>query len=238
MIYFTHLYFHRVADHDPHYTCMPPRDFIRLLDKILEARKITSVAQALADVMLPVPALERPVIFSFDDGHADLLDFAVPAMAERGVSATLFIPTDHIGGKMTWRSDGTSPPLLSAADLRTLAASGFDIQCHGGSHVALPGLSDSELEREMVSSANRLADLVGQPVRSFAYPYGIYDDRCRKIARQRFDVAFSTVKSPEIDWSANRFALRRTYVARETIERHVGEDAERDLASSQSPVGA
>ncbi len=214
-----HLYFHRVADNDDHYTCMPRQDFARVLDAILAVHPIVSVAQALARVA--DPDLPPAMVLSFDDGHADLLDFAVPAMAARGIVATLFVPTDHVGGRMTWRRDGCTPPVLSAADLRMLAERGFDIQCHGASHVRLDAMTDVDLVREMTDAADRLADLIGRAVRSFAYPYGVYDGRSRAVARGRFDAAFSTVKSIDSDWHGSRDALRRTFVDRTHAAREI-----------------
>lgn len=59
--------------------------------------------------------------------------------------------------------------VLAAADLVTIGA-------HTVTHPALPLLSEPERRDEISRSASTLADITGEQVRHFAYPYGRYDD--------------------------------------------------------------
>ena len=43
----------------------------------------------------------------------------------------------------------------------------------------------------MVSSKNSLAELVGKPVTSFAYPYGYYNNSVLESAGETFSLAFT-----------------------------------------------
>jgi peptidoglycan/xylan/chitin deacetylase (PgdA/CDA1 family) len=70
-------------------------------------------------------------------------------------------------------------PLLARAELRRLAASGVEIGAHGRIHQALDIADARSLRAEVVDARQEIEDCTGQPVRSFAYPYGYANRRCR-----------------------------------------------------------
>ncbi len=62
-----------------------------------------------------------------------------------------------------------------------------EVGAHGVSHSALSGLSPAEQRSEIQQSKARLEGILGQPVRSFAYPYGTrsdYSDETAKLVRE------------------------------------------------------
>src|SRR5207302_1225869 len=82
----------------------------------------------------------------------------------------------RLGGMRAWRDQaGTQPlppvPLLTAAELRGLAAAGFTIGAHTLTHPALPALPPAAARQEIAGARAALRDVVGQPVDWFAYPY-------------------------------------------------------------------
>jgi len=57
--------------------------------------------------------------------------------------------------------------------MREMAASGrVEFGAHSVTHPELSGLPDSEARREMARSRQRAEEMLGRPVRHFAYPYG------------------------------------------------------------------
>ncbi len=83
---------------------------------------------------------------------------------------------------------------LASGELRTLAASPLaEIGAHTVSHPSLAALSAAEQEREVVASRAALRAITGQPISSFAYPYGQradYSDRTIETVRDAgFDAA-------------------------------------------------
>jgi peptidoglycan/xylan/chitin deacetylase (PgdA/CDA1 family) len=62
--------------------------------------------------------------------------------------------------------------MLSAEQLRSLAASGMGIGGHTVSHPILAGLDDAAARREIADGRDLLQGIVRQPVRLFAYPNG------------------------------------------------------------------
>jgi peptidoglycan/xylan/chitin deacetylase (PgdA/CDA1 family) len=93
--------------------------------------------------------------------------------------------------------------MMDEAALRSLCHHGFEIGAHTINHPILTRLGDEEARREIEGSKHRLEEIVGRPVRSFAYPNGRprrdYDARDVQIVRQcGFDVAVTTA------WGAAR----------------------------------
>lgn len=62
--------------------------------------------------------------------------------------------------------------LMDWAQLRALAAQGFEIASHTADHLNLARVSDQELQDQVVASKAEIEAQTGQPVLSFAYPYG------------------------------------------------------------------
>jgi peptidoglycan/xylan/chitin deacetylase (PgdA/CDA1 family) len=104
---------------------------------------------------------------SFDDGNASDLGIALPALRERRLRATFFIVAARLG----------QPGYLAAEDLRTMRDTGMAIGLHGLSHRPWRGLSDSELDEEIVVARRLLEDEIGAPLDAAACPFGSYDRR-------------------------------------------------------------
>jgi peptidoglycan/xylan/chitin deacetylase (PgdA/CDA1 family) len=128
---------------------------------------ITALAAALRGEQ-PLP--ERPISITFDDGYRDTFD-AVQLLRERGLSCTIFVTTGEIG-----RNDR-----LTEEQIEALAGlPEVEIGAHGVHHRRLDELPDGELSDELHLSRERLQEITGVPIDSFAYPHGSYDRRVRR----------------------------------------------------------
>lgn len=116
---------------------------------------------------------------TFDDGYESVFAHAVPALAERGMKATVYVVAGAIGGLNEWdyKAGDRQERLMSASQIREIADCGFEIGSHTLTHPHLTDLNESALKRELVDSKHLLEDLIGREVDSFSYPYGDYDDR-------------------------------------------------------------
>lgn len=68
------------------------------------------------------------------------------------------------------------PDFVSAAQLQEMAAAGWEIGSHSMTHSHLPQNHDT-LTLEVLESKRRIEALTGVPVRSFAYPFGEFDEK-------------------------------------------------------------
>jgi peptidoglycan/xylan/chitin deacetylase (PgdA/CDA1 family) len=119
------------------------------------------------------------VHISFDDGNRSDVEVALPALLERGMTATFFV----LAGRLD------DPPYLDADDVRRLRAAGMAIGSHGLHHRDWRRVSDAELARELSHSRRILEEVVGEPVTQAAAPFGSYDRRV--LARARRDGGYA-----------------------------------------------
>jgi peptidoglycan/xylan/chitin deacetylase (PgdA/CDA1 family) len=139
---------------------------------------------------------DKPILFTFDDGYADIADYALPILRRHEFSAAVYVVTGQLGGTNTWdeaKGIGTHR-LMTAEQIRDWAAQGIEFGAHSRTHADLTKLSAVELAAEVSGSKSDLANVLGSPVVSFAYPYGELSKAVSDCARGEFDLAFTTEK--------------------------------------------
>lgn len=120
------------------------------------------------DVFLGVLDVVAPlenVRLSFDDGNRSDADLALPALRDRGLTATFF----PLAGRLD------DPASLDIADLRELRAAGMSIGSHGWTHTTWRGLNDVEACREFFEARTALEEASGATITEAAFPLGSYD---------------------------------------------------------------
>lgn len=151
----------------------------------------------------------RTAVITFDDGYADNLA-ACEELHKRGMRATWFIVSGSVGQSPRWPDDGRpAGRLLNADELREIQENGMEIGSHTVNHVRLTGLDDVSLMQELVHSKAMLEDLLGNPVGSFAYPYGDWDARCVEAVKQ---AGYAAACTTETGWALrdrSPYQLRR-----------------------------
>ncbi len=101
------------------------------------------------------------LVTSWDDSHP--VDRRLAALlARHGIAGTFFVPASNREGR----------PVMAPADLRALAAEGFEIAAHTRDHRRLAGLPRDEVGRQLADGRRRLEDILGAAVTGFAYPGG------------------------------------------------------------------
>lgn len=124
---------------------------------------------------------------SFDDGNRSDVDVALPALQERGLTATFF----PLAGRL---DDSAS---LDAGDLRSLHAAGMAIGSHGWAHVPWRGLDPSQARREFIDARTVLEEAAGTRITEAAMPLGRYDRRAlRGLKSAGYDTVYSSDRFP------------------------------------------
>jgi len=157
--------------------------------------EILSLGDVLQVVSGERPSSPKAVALTFDDGYQDLLDHVLPVLKRFGFRATFFLVSDRVGGTNSWDARHGDPPrrLMGWNEAATLVAQGMEIGSHSRTHPFLTNLSESEMEQEIRGSKEMIEDRLGRPVRSFSYPHGLHDARCRRlVASAGYSGAFST----------------------------------------------
>jgi peptidoglycan/xylan/chitin deacetylase (PgdA/CDA1 family) len=125
----------------------------------------------------------RPVILTFDDGYRSVIDHAWPLLRAHGFEATTFLVTGHLGGTNVWDSRERQAALLSADEVLALRRDGMRFGSHTRTHRPLTRLSAAAVEEELRGSRRDLAELLGEPPLTLAYPFNNQDRAVRRAAR-------------------------------------------------------
>ena len=137
------------------------------------------------------PSGRRTLAITFDDAFASVQRYAVPILAHYGVPATVFVPTAHIDsgtlcwdGIEMWQNSPQASELqaMSWDELRGLAEQGWEIGSHTRTHPRLTQLDAENLTLELEGSREELAEKLGRPSETIAYPYGDVDARVAERA--------------------------------------------------------
>jgi peptidoglycan/xylan/chitin deacetylase (PgdA/CDA1 family) len=126
---------------------------------------------------------KRPLCVTFDDGFADFHEFALPALQDAGMPATLYIATGFIGGVSGWlQSAGEGwRQMLSIEQIRDCDRVGIEIGAHTVTHPALDMLPRAAALEEVAASKTVIEQLLGKGITSFAYPFGYTNGRVRDL---------------------------------------------------------
>lgn len=156
-------------------------------------------------------AAAGPALYlTFDDGYRDNHTHAFPLLHAAGLRATWFVPSAHVGGRAAWED---LPPdqqaLMSRSELLELAASGMEIGAHSRTHADLTRLSGARLDDEIAGARQELEDLLGQPVVSFAYPYGGHTAQTVAAVAAAGYTAAGTTRAGRVDPDDGPWRIRR-----------------------------
>lgn len=177
------------------------------LDHLVDEGWTTATVRELVSAPRDWP--RRTVAITFDDGYANNAA-ACEELQRRDMRATWFIVSGSIGREPAWPATG--PPrgrLLSAAELRGMHRAGMEIGSHTVRHLRLTELDPARRHGELEDSRRQLEDVLGEPVGSFAYPYGACDDACAGAVQ---DAGYGNASTTRTGWAlrdGNPFLLRR-----------------------------
>jgi peptidoglycan/xylan/chitin deacetylase (PgdA/CDA1 family) len=158
-----------------------------------------SVTEALND-----PS-EKAVAITFDDGCETDRIAAASVLLEAGFHATFYVTAGFVD----------KPGYMSAAQLRELSASGFEIGCHSMTHAYLNDLTDQELQFEIVTAREKLQDRISSKIEHFSCPGGRYDKRTLLVAKNAGYRSVANSRTHANSPSTDIFQLGRVAIMRD-----------------------
>ena len=171
----------------------------------------------------PAPGVEatrpRPVVITFDDGYRCLHEHAFPALAERGMTATVFLVVGALGADNSWEQaiGDVAEPMLSLPGIHEMRAQGMEFGSHTLSHAHLTQLAPEDARREIAESRLRFEQQLGERCRTLAYPYGEWNQRVREMTEEAgYELACSTRRASARPGD-DRLALPRLNIRRYNV---------------------
>lgn len=220
------LNYHCVSDYPApwiaEYT-VTPSDFEKHLDLIVDGGRTVVPVSRLSDAAAGRRPLPRnPLVITFDDGFADFADVAAPALADRRLPCTFFAATGSLEGRHRRETVFPPHPMVSWNQLPELEEQGVEIGSHSHTHRDLDLADPRVATDEVVRSKELLEDALGHEIRSFAYPYGHFTPRLRRVvAACGYDSACA-VRSRLSRVGDDVFALARLPLLAATTVEEVG----------------
>jgi peptidoglycan/xylan/chitin deacetylase (PgdA/CDA1 family) len=209
------LLYHSISDRPPEVArdfAVDAATFARHLDLVTERglESLTVSAFVAAAERGDEARLAHAVVITFDDGFRDFATAALPALAERGLVATLYVATGVLRG-------GDEPPVhptvaehaLGWEELPGLRDAGVELGGHSHTHLQLDTLGARAAREEIAGCKRRLERALGEPVHSFAYPHGYSSRRVRRLVREAGYRSACAVKDTLSAPGDDRFALAR-----------------------------
>lgn len=122
------------------------------------------------------------VAITFDDGYRNFYTHAFPILKEYDFRATLFLPSGLVHNQ---RVNQGSCEYLTWEEVRELHADGIRIGSHTVTHPALNDIEESAVEYEIAYSKQTIEDHLGEPIRSFSYPFAFPERDQKFVSRLR-----------------------------------------------------
>jgi peptidoglycan/xylan/chitin deacetylase (PgdA/CDA1 family) len=130
----------------------------------------------------------KSVVITFDDGYQDNLTNALPILEKYGFKATVYLVNDRHdrdwSGYRKAKNRGAGlkdEPKLSDDEVKTLLESGLvEIGAHTLTHANLLRLDEIQSRREICGSKEEIEEKFHTVCRSFAYPFGLYEEKDKK----------------------------------------------------------
>ena len=139
---------------------------------------------------------KKYLMITVDDGYRDNLTRMLPVLEKYGYKAVVYIVTgeDHNRWDVEHPTHPDTPvALMSGDEIKALVASGHvEVGGHTLTHPRLSTLAPAQQEYEIRTNKERLEQLLGHSLLSFAYPYGDLNESAKAqadVAGYRYAVA-------------------------------------------------
>lgn len=185
------LFYHRVADTHPNGWTITRDGFAQQMEWLQNNSDLISIEEVQRRMVEGNP--RRATCITFDDGYAENCAFAIPLLVEAGIPVTYFVSLEPIKTGCAFPHDkelGQPLEVNTIDQLRAMVDAGVEIGAHTSTHPDMGKVTDQDVLRaEVVDATLELGDLVGQPIRYFAFPFGQESNLNAEAARLAADEA-------------------------------------------------
>ena len=144
----------------------------------------------------------KPVLLSFDDGDLDQYETALPILDKHGFKASFFIMTVAIGRR-------GYQPYMDKAQIKDLADRGHTVGLHTWDHHNVKKYQGDDWKIQIEEPKKKLEDIIGKPVRHFAYPFGLWNEAAPPELKKRGLLTAFQLAEKKRDAQEPLFSIRR-----------------------------
>jgi peptidoglycan/xylan/chitin deacetylase (PgdA/CDA1 family) len=140
----------------------------------------------------------RPLItITFDDGEETNITTILPLLQSLGIKSTQCYSTSFIKD---------NPNMIT--DVLAFRNAGHEICSHGVTHPDLTTLTSAQVDAELANAKTYLQEITGQPISSFASPYGLYNSSVLNQIKQYYNLHRTVDAGYNSQDSLNMYQLR------------------------------
>lgn len=187
------LMYHRVTGDVDLELDLPASDFEAQMRWLAATGHVITLDEAMRRVTADDMSGRTWYVITFDDAYEDFYYRVLPLVQKLALPVTLYVPTGFI-------EEPANPPIsrslreadqlkpVTWAQLKEIAACPLvTIGGHTHSHREMPSLSDADVLAEVRRCDEALSGFLGEPVRHFAYPRGVWDERVERLLAGRYE---------------------------------------------------
>ncbi|HNT33518.1 MAG TPA: polysaccharide deacetylase family protein [bacterium] len=196
---------------------LSPQQFQLIMQSLKDLGCTTlSLEDYIDQLDLPRRPDQRQMVLTCDDALVGVYENAWPILREFGFQATIFLPTDFIGGRSEWMTHipGASQiPLLSWAQVEEMSKDpliSFGTQTN--THPDLTQVSPQRCHQEIKDSCAEIQEKLGIEAKTLVYPFGRFNDRVLNEVKQAGLLGACTdIQGVRNQWR-DRFQLKRVSI--------------------------
>lgn len=163
------------------------------------------------------------VSINLDDGKRETHQTVMPILNAAGFKSTIYPVIRYFG----------FPGYISRQDLMSAQSSGHEIGSHTRTHSDLTAMSLSEARAEIAGSVQDLKNMGVADVRTFAYPFGGYNQNIENIIKDAGLIMARTSNGGYNNPSTSRYLLNRKGISRTTTVAEVKGWIDQAVANDQ-----
>jgi len=142
----------------------------------------------------------QSAILSFDDGYEDFYTDVFPLLKKYHMRATLYVIYDYIGRK----------GFLNEQQIKELIDSDLvEVGSHTLDHIYLKLAPEQYAEKQIADSKKKLEERFSIKIKTFAYPYGAFNNNNIEMVKKAGYTAAVSVISGEMQSKDNLFYMSR-----------------------------
>ena len=167
----TVLLYHRVGARSGLEVDLPADLFRSQMALLAESGRATHLGDAIGMLTSGAMPADPPVVVTFDDGTSDVIDIALPILAEFGIPATLYLATAFVDEQRDFPDDGRPASWAGLAD--ALASGLLSVGSHTHDHLLLDRVPVADATWQIDRSVELIGERLMVRAEDFAYPKAI-----------------------------------------------------------------